>query len=331
MGNRRAISGEMQKQMMLKEIFDREIFRGELKFNEPLSHHTSLKIGGPADIMIFPEDVVSLKNALIAAKRENFPVFVIGAGTNILVKDGGVDGVVVSLREFKSIEIIRNMEKIAPHFPLNSNHEDFAALFVGAGRSLPALIDFTEESGFSGIEPLAGIPGSFGGAVYMNAGSFGVEIKDVIVSVALMKNNGEISILPKEDIKFSYRKSGLPDDAVIVSANIVLWKDSPENVSNRVKEFLKKKRETQPLGKHSAGCVFKNPSSGYAGRLIEEAGCKGMKRGGVEVSAVHANYFVGKKGASSKDFIELMEAVKKKVRDFCGITLEPEIKIVGRE
>lgn len=302
----------------LKEIFDKEIFKGEIKFDEPLSAHTSLRIGGPVDIMVFPEDPVSLKNVLLVAEKENIPVFVIGAGTNLLAADDSIEGIAVSLKAFRSIELTRDSD------------EDKVVLYTGAGVPLPMLVNFARKYGFSGIEALAGIPGYVGGAVYMNAGSFGMEISDVIVSVAIMNPHGEIVILDKDKAGFSYRSSNLPEGSIILSANIILRKDDPAEVDKRTKEFSDRKKAAQPLGELSAGCVFKNPEGDAAGRLIDAAGCKGMKTGGVEVSRVHANYFVNKGGATSRDFIELMKVVKERVRAYSGIDLEPEVKIIGK-
>jgi len=313
----------------IKEIFEKGLFKGEIKFDESMSAYTSLKIGGPVEIMVFPEDPVSLKNVLIAANREKIPVFVFGAGTNLLIRDEGVDGIAISLKYFKGIELIRDIKKALPYLSSTADSEDFIALFVKAGEPLGSLINFTRENGYSGVEALAGIPGTFGGAVYMNAGSFNTEIKDVIVSVALMRMDGTIEILEKDKLEFSYRSSNIPDGAIILSANIILKKDSPENVAARIKEFLKSKRLTQPIAERSAGCVFKNPEGDSAGRLIDAAGCKGMRIGDVEVSAIHANYFINKGKATCRDFFELMERVKARVEEFSGVTLEPEIKIVG--
>lgn len=315
----------------LKEIFNRGTFKGEIKFDEPLSAHTSLKIGGPADIMIFPEDVVSLKHVLVTASREMIPVYVLGAGTNLLVKDGGIDGIVVSLKAFRNVEVIPNIERVAPHHIPRDDLEAYVALYVESGKPLGGLIDFVSRNGLSGIEPLAGIPGTFGGALSMNAGSFGTEIKDVIISVAFMHMNGDIVIVEKDNLKFSYRELHIPNDAVIISGNIVLKKNSPASVVRHVKDFLKIKQQKQPLREVSAGCVFKNPAGESAGRLIDNAGCKGMHAGDVEVSTVHANYFVNRGRASAKDFLNLMERVNKKVREFSGIVLQPEIRVIGRE
>jgi UDP-N-acetylmuramate dehydrogenase len=305
--------------MGIKETLDKGLFRGEVRFDEPMSAHTSLKIGGPAEMMLFPEDPVSLKNLLLAARRENVPVTVIGAGTNLLVGDGGIEGITVSLKAIRNVEFTRETD------------EEKAVLYAGAGVPLAGLLHFAQRNGCSGIEALAGIPGYFGGAIYMNAGSFGLEMKDVLVSVALMNLQGEISILKKDELNFSYRRSNLPDNLIILSGNIALKRESPEVIAERMREFLQKKKDTQPLGEPSAGCVFKNPEGDAAGRLIDAAGCKGMRVGDVEVSAVHANYFINKGSATCRDFVGLMELVKARVMKHSGITLEPEIKIIGRQ
>ncbi len=302
----------------IKEIFDKGLFKGEVRFEEPMSAHTSLRIGGPAEIMAFPEDPMSLKNILIAAKRDQVPVFIFGGGTNLLVSDEGIGGIVIALKTFNKIEFTRD------------SNDKKAMLYVGAGAPLAKLINFAQKNGCRGIEALAGIPGYWGGAVYMNAGSFGVEVKDVLVSVALMDMNGEIRILKKDQLNFSYRSSNLPESSIILSANISLNRDTSDDILKRVKEFLNRKRASQPLLEPSAGCVFKNPSGDAAGRLIEAAGCKEMRIGDAEVSAVHANYFINKGKATCVDFVALMEKIKERVKEHSGVVLEPEIKIVGR-
>ena len=301
----------------IRELFDAGLFRGEVIYDEPMSAHTSLKIGGPVDIMAIPEDPLSLKNLLITANSADTPVVVVGSGTNLLVSDSGIRGVAISLASFDRIELTRGSD------------EDNVLLFVNAGVPLARVINFAKEKGYSGLEALVGIPGSFGGAVCMNAGSFGTEIKDVINSVAVMNSKGELNILEKEKIEFSYRSSDLPEDSIILSANVLLKKDNPDDISERIRDFLKRKKDTQPLGERSAGCVFKNPEGDAAGRLIEAAGCKGMKMGDVEVSAVHANYFINRGRATCREFIELMENVINRVKEQFGITLDSEIKIVG--
>jgi UDP-N-acetylmuramate dehydrogenase len=301
----------------LKDIFDSGAFKGEIKFNEPMSAHTSLKIGGPVDVMIFPEDPMSLKNVLSAAGKEHIPLFVFGAGTNLLAGDGRLEGIAVSLRAFNSIEFTKESD------------ENSVVLYVGAGVPLAKLVSFARQNGYAGIEALAGIPGYVGGAVYMNAGSFDREIKDSIISVAIMNAQGGIEILGKDSLQFSYRNSNLPEGSVILSANIILKKDDPAEVEKRTAECINRKKTTQPLGESSAGCVFKNPEGDAAGRLIDAAGCKGLRAGAVEVSRVHANYFINNGGATCRDFTTLMETVRAKVKEHSGIDLEPEVKTVG--
>lgn len=307
----------------VKEIFETGLLCGEVKFNEPLSGHTSLRIGGPARVLVFPDDAVSLKNVLVMAKEQGIPIFIIGAGTNLLVRDSGINGIVISLKELRRIAVIQPQSR-----KIFWGGTESVTLFVEAGVPLRELISFTKENGYSGIEELAGIPGTLGGAIYMNAGSFGREIKDVLAGIALMNMDGKITVLEKDELKFSYRGCSIPEDSVILSANIVLKKDSPEDVGRRIKEFIEKRMNTQPIGEHSAGCVFKNPPQDSAGRLIDMAGCKGMRIGDVEVSSLHGNFFINRGRATSEDFIKLMEIVKAKVKEHSGITLEPEIKII---
>ena len=299
-------------------------FNGEIMLDEPMSGHTSLKIGGPVEVVVFPEDPVSLRNVMLIAREEKMPVFVLGGGTNLLVGDRGIKGICVSLREFRKIELARGSD------------DRNVVLFIEAGVPVSFLLNYTRKNGYSGIEALAGIPGLFGGAVYMNAGSFGTEIKDLIVSVAVMNREGVIMILHREELNFSYRSSNIADDMIIMSANILLKRDDPEAVGSRIRGYLDRKRETQPLGEASAGCVFKNPvgidinrEGDTAGSMIERAGCKGMMEGDAEVSMTHANFFMNRGKATCRDYIKLMDAVRSRVEEFSGIRLEPELKIIG--
>ncbi len=319
MENRRRVfsgKGKMTKDKEIKDILEKGLFKGDIMFNERMSAHTSLKIGGPVDIMVVPEDPISLKIVLTAASRGKVPVFVIGGGTNLLVGDGEIEGIAISLKAFNQIEKTRETD------------ESHIGLYIGAGVPLASVVGLARKNGYSGIETLVGIPGHFGGAVSMNAGSFGTEIKDVIMSVAVMNMHGEILVLNKDEINFSYRSSNLPEGAVILSANILLKKDLPEEIEKRALEFLDRKRAAQPLGEASAGCIFKNPTGDSAGRLIDAAGCKGDRAGNVEVNEKHANFFINKGNAECRDFYKLMEKVKSKVKKQSSIELEPEIKII---
>jgi len=302
----------------LKDIFSEGLFEGEVKFREPMRNHTSLRIGGPADIFAMPQDLSSLKNMHINLRRNKIPFFPLGGGTNILVRDGGIEGAVISLRSLRRTGVL-------------SKDNKYAYLFAEAGTLLQRIVNFSKENGYSGVEGLAGIPGTVGGAIFGNAGAFGYEMKDVLISVEVMDIEGRIKRFKAEEINFGYRSTSISRNELILDAEIKLKKDEKEEVSAKVDDFLEKKREKQPLREPSAGCVFKNPAGLSAGKLIDEAGCKGIKIGDVEVSSIHANFFINKGEAKASDFIRLMEEVAHRVKERFGVVLEPEIKIVGRD
>ncbi len=283
---------------------------------EEMSLHTTLRIGGPADIFAVPKDVLSLKYLLMYLSEKGIPVTIIGGGSNILISDHGIDGVVISSQSLTRVEIIERADT-------------FSRLFVESGTPLQSLLNMSKQEGLSGLEGLVGIPGSLGGAVKGNAGSFGIEIGDVIESIAVMDLKGNISIIEKEEAKFGYRSSGIPEGFVL-SVIIRLKRDDPQEVSKRMSIHLEEKRERQPISLWSAGCVFKNPEGVSAGRLIDEAGCKGMRRGDIEVNEKHANFFINKGKGNASDFIALMDEVKARVFTSFGIELEPEIRILGK-
>ena len=301
-----------------EEIFSKISFDGDVRSMELIMKHTSLRIGGPADLFVIPRNLTSLRNVLLILRRKNIPFFVIGGGTNILVKDGGIEGVVISLKSFRKLDVV-------------TENETNVQIYVEAGTPLQRLVSLSKERGYSGIEGLAGIPGSVGGAICGNSGAFGYEMKDVIISVSMIDADGNIKNQVAKDIAFGYRRSSISSTDLLLSAEIMLRRDKRENVSAKIKEFLKEKWESQPLSEPSAGCVFKNPPGLSAGKLIEEAGCKGMRIGDVEVNRTHANFMINKGQAKASDFIELMKDVAQKVNEKFGVVLEPEIRIVGRD
>jgi UDP-N-acetylmuramate dehydrogenase len=305
------------KKQKFKEIFSGGLFEGEVTFGEPMSDHTSLRIGGPADIFAVPRTLVSLMNMHSHFNRKRIPCFPLGGGTNVLIGDGGIEGAVISLRSFRRIGVL-------------SRDSTCVYLNVEAGTLLQGLVRYTKENGYSGIEGLAGIPGTVGGAICGNAGAFGCEMKDVLVSVGIMDAGGKTKKIAAEEITFGYRSSGIMTGELILDADIKLRVDTREAVAARIDGFLREKRKKQPLWEHSAGCVFKNPPGLSAGKLIDETGCKGMKIGDVEVSTLHANFFVNRGRALAADFFALMNEVARRVRERFGVTLEPEIRIVGR-
>ncbi len=284
----------------------------EIYFNEPMSAHTSLKIGGPADVAIFPEEA-SLPELIRILITQGIPYTVIGGGTNILVRDDGIDGAVIFTSKMNKIMLI-----------------DKLMLNVEAGCSLQRIINLCIEQGLAGIEGLAGIPGSIGGAIAGNAGSFGYEIKDVVKFVNLLMPDGQIRELTAGDLCFHYRSASIPEDSIILSTGLLFNKDETFEIKKRYMEFLNEKKSKQPVSKPSAGCVFKNPKGISAGKLIDDAGCKGMRVGGIEVSMMHANFFINTGKGTADDFLRLMDSVGKMVKDRFGIVLEPELRIIGR-
>jgi len=298
-------------------VFSKMHFNGSIRFSEPMSSHSSLKIGGPADIFFMPRDFSSLKGLLITLKREDIPYIPLGGGTNVLIKDEGINGAVISLKSLDSIEVLS---------------EDDTSVHVNAqaGAPLRKLVAFAREAGLSGLEWLVGIPGLLGGAIFGNAGAFGSEMKDLIFSVWLMDSSGMLNRLLRDDIRFGYRSSSISLKDIIVSGELMLKKDRREDIASRMEHFMHEKRERQPLAEPSAGCVFKNPPGKTAGKLIDEAGCKGLSIGDIEVSRVHANFFINRGHGTASDFLRLMEEVSRRVKEGFGIILEPEIKIIGR-
>jgi UDP-N-acetylmuramate dehydrogenase len=293
-------------------------YRGDSRFGVPMKDHTSLSVGGAADVLTYPADPVSLRNLLVVLNKEATPFFPLGGGTNLLVLDGGIEGVVISLRAFTRIEVLQEYDEVVE-------------LFVEAGAPWQKLVNFCKAKGYSGIEGLTGIPGTVGGAICGNSGSFGCEVKDVLASVVIMSSNGRLDRHNAADLGFRYRGSEISRNDIVLSANMRFRKDDAEAVAARTDHFFSEKKQTQPISDRSAGCVFRNPEGTSAGRLVDEAGCKGMRRGGIEVSSIHANFFVNAGGGTASDFIGLMEDVSAEVQKKFSVVLEPEIKIVGRE
>ncbi|MHB8173902.1 MAG: UDP-N-acetylmuramate dehydrogenase, partial [Nitrospirota bacterium] len=257
--------------MTAAELLAKIKFAGEARFAEAMSKHTSLGIGGPADAMAFPEDTEQLAMLVKLAHSEGLPVFILGNGTNLLVRDGGIEGLVVNLCKLDWIKI-------------EGRDKEQAEVSSGAGTPLPRLANFCAEEGLSGLEFAAGIPGTVGGAVYMNAGAYGYEIKDVLYKIRLIKEDGEISGMTSVEIEKRYRHGGIPENSAVAGVWFKLTPGNPEEIKARAAEFIRKRRATQPLSAKSAGSTFRNPSGGKAWKLIEGAGLKGLSVGGAAVS-----------------------------------------------
>jgi len=276
--------------------------------NELLKKHTSFRIGGPADYFCVPKNEAQLREALCFAKEHRLSVAIMGAGTNLLALDKGFRGLVIKLSGGLGRLKVRGR-----------------TLYAGGGVLLPRLLAAAIRRGLGGIEFLAGIPGTAGGAAVMNAGAWGKEIGRHIDRVKVMDFSGNESVIMKKNLKFGYRRSVMQKAGLIVTEVVFkLRRGRRKLISNKIKEFLNRRRDSQPLGIPSAGSVFANPKGKFAGKLLEEAGCKGMRVGDAQVSTRHANFIVNLGDAKARDVIKLMTRIQKKVK----IRLEPELKIM---
>lgn len=295
--------------------------KGEVKRDELMMAHTSIRIGGPADFFILPRDIQDLQT--IFQKKGDVPVFALGEGTNLLVKDNGIRGVVICLKNsFRSIE--------PPVFKQSADKKETAVIKVGAGVKLSYLAKYAARYSLTGIEHLVGIPGSLGGAVIMNAGAEGTEIGPFIRSVTLVTVNGDVEVLKGEEIAFSYRKSIFPSEGgIVVEAEIELEKGDTETIHQTMNSHLARRSSKQPLTVPNSGSIFKNPPNDSAGRLIESAGLKGHSVGQAGISLKHANFIVNKGDASAKDVLELIAHIQNVVEEKTGVKLEREIVVMG--
>ncbi len=285
--------------------------------DEPLKKHTSFKIGGPAELLYIPKSVDDLIRAIQFLDSNGIKRYVIGAGTNILVSDLGLKGCVIKLAN--SLKGIKVIKKDKQRVYLN----------VMAGEPLRRLHEFAIKRGYIGTEFCFGIPGSVGGAIAGNAGTRLGEMSDIVDSVTLIRDMGEIETFSKGRLFFAYRECGIPEDSIILSAEIVL-KDGGKDVSIKDVEELKQyRKKSQPYGYPSAGSIFKNPKEDSAGRLIELAGLKGLRLNDAEISPLHANFIINRGNADAKSVIKLIDIARSEVQKLFGIRLELEIRLLG--
>jgi len=296
--------------------------KGEIRKNELMSKHTSFAIGGPADILASPVDRDDLVMLLKEIRQQGAPYYILGSGTNLLVKDGGFRGVMISLKRMHAIRIEREYRSIGG---------SYVAVQAEAGAPLTTLLAFSLEKGFTGLEFAAGIPGTIGGAICMNAGTGGGAIGDIIESVSLLSPEGTVVKKSREEMKFGYRTSSIPAGHLVLDASVILRRDDAEKIKKKVKELIDTRKQRQPWGLPNAGSMFKNPQEESAGRLIETAGLKGRTIGNAQVSDKHANFIVNTGKATAADVLQLMEIVKQAVLEVHGVRLEPEIKVIGEE
>ena len=283
-----------------------------LRYGEPMAKHTSFRIGGPAEVMAFPKNDDELQRILQVCNLLDVKPAILGAGTNVLAPDAGITGMVICLKDA--------LGKIT--------QPDETHICVDAGVTMARLAVFAANAGLSGLEFAHGIPGSVGGGVYMNAGAYGGEMKDVCESVTLMSADGKIQTLSNAQMDFSYRHSVLEDTgSIVLRAVFQLEKKDPALIRERMQELVAKRRGSQPLDKPSAGSAFKRPVGGYAAALIDEAGLKGYQVGGAAISEKHAGFAVNLGGATAEDVKNLLQNVSDIVYEKSGIRLEPEVRI----
>jgi UDP-N-acetylmuramate dehydrogenase len=288
------------------------LIQGKVLFDAPMRQFTSIKVGGPAECLLFPKDVEELKKVIRFARRKKIPFLILGKGTNLIVRDKGVRGWVINLTQ--------GMKKISM---------EGEVVEAEAGLPLQRLVQFSIQRGLTGLEPFSGIPGTVGGGLAMNAGAWGAELKDVLLSMTFMKEGGEIVERPRSRLRFSYRGLVLPPLWIILKGRFRLKKGKKEEILERVKSYTEMRKRKQPLDYPSAGSVFKNPKEGPAGKWIEKVGLKGFRIGQAMVSHRHANFIINLGKAKAEEVIYLMEFIEKKIYEEKGISLEREVRVVG--
>jgi UDP-N-acetylmuramate dehydrogenase len=289
--------------------------RGRVLFDEPMARHTSFRVGGPADALIYPENAAEIAAVVLWCAQQDIPWIVIGNGTNLLVRDGGIRGVVLKLSE--------RMHGIA----VEQNR-----LTAQAGASLTAAARAALAASLTGLEFASGIPGSVGGAVVMNAGAYGGAMEQVVRRVEVMDPDGAVRWLDGVEMRFGYRHSRCAQERLtVLAAEMELNPGDADLIEARMRELAAQRREKQPLNLPSAGSTFKRPEGHFAGKLIEEAGLKGERVGGAQISELHAGFIVNMGGATAADILALMQRVADAVERRTGIRMEPEVRILGED
>jgi UDP-N-acetylmuramate dehydrogenase len=288
------------------------LVRGRYSAGASLAKITWFQVGGPAEVMFKPADLADLQD-FIKSKPKDVPVTMIGVGSNILVRDGGVSGVVVRLgREFAQITV-------------NGNFIDVGAAALDINVAITA-----GQAGLAGLEFLCGIPGTIGGALRMNAGAYGREIRDCLVHALAIDNHGFLHELPRDVMGLSYRHCDVPRDWIFVGARLFGLRDNPDDIAKRMRDISQKRESTQPVRAKTGGSTFANPDGHKAWELIDAAGCRGLQIGGAQISPKHTNFMINTGGATAADIENLGEEVRRRVRDTSGVELRWEIERIGQ-
>ncbi|NLY44943.1 MAG: UDP-N-acetylmuramate dehydrogenase [Tissierella sp.] len=298
----------------LVQLFE-DIDLGEVLFDEPMKKHTSFKIGGPVDLMIIPGNEEQLVNGVKICRENNINFYIMGNGSNLLVKDGGMRGVVIKINE-----------------GFNNIRFDDTKIYCEAGALLTAVSRRAYQHSLTGMEFANGIPGTIGGGITMNAGAYGGEMKDIIKKVRVMDKNNNIVEYSNKEMNFRYRGSRVVDEGLIVlGVEIKLEHGDVSEIKETMRDLTHRRTSKQPLELPSGGSTFKRPEGHFAGKLIEDSGLKGLIHGGAQVSEKHCGFVVNIDNASCKDVLGLISIIKSTVKDNFDVDLEPEIKLIGED
>lgn len=297
----------------IRQKFCLQLGTEQVLFDEPMKKHTTFRIGGPADVFVMPRTIEEVSKALEICRQEQLPYFILGNGSNLLVSDQGYRGVIIQLD--------RNMEEITV---------DGTEIRAAAGALLSSIAAAARRASLAGFEFAGGIPGTLGGAVVMNAGAYGGEMKDVLKEVTVMTGDGEIRVIPASELEMGYRTSIIKKAGYLVlGATISLKEGNLEEIKALTRELSEKRTSKQPLEFPSAGSTFKRPEGYFAGKLIMDSGLRGYQIGGARVSDKHCGFVINAGDATAQDVVALMDHVTEVVREKYGVTLEPEVKFLG--
>lgn len=297
-----------------KNLFGEIYEQSQIQLNAKMSEHIYFKVGGPVDILLTPNKIQQVQETINICKKNNIPFFVMGNGSNLLIKDGGIRGVVIKLCELNKIELTQNKIK------------------AECGALLKDVSEKASNSSLTGFEFACGIPGSVGGAVFMNAGAYDGEISFVIEEAEVLDDNQEIKVLSKEELELGYRQSVVMKKGyVVLSATFNLKLGDKEKIQTRVDELTKRREDKQPLEYPSAGSTFKRPEGHFAGQLIQNAGLKGFTIGGACVSEKHAGFVINKDRGTAKDVLDVIHHVQEEVKNQFDVDLYPEVRILGED
>lgn len=304
----------MGKFLDLRDLFKDIYLADEIEINSEMKNHINFKVGGPADILLKPKRAEQVVQSLEICKKNNIPYYVIGNGSNLLVKDGGIRGIVIKLTDMNNIEV------------------NGCFIKADCGVMLSDLSTKAFENSLTGCEFACGIPGSVGGAVFMNAGAYDGEIKDIIKEATVIDNEGNLVVMSKDELDLGYRSSKvMRENYVVVGAVFEFQKGNKDDIKEKVDELTRKREEKQPLEYPSAGSTFKRPEGYFAGKLIQDSGLKGYTLGGAAVSDKHSGFVINKENATAKDILDLIAYIQKEVKRQFGVELKTEVRIIGED